>query len=371
MKSVVTVKLKIKSNPIIIKTMGVYSKTVSYISNKGFDCGVSRRYDLHRLCYYECKEKFKLPSQFIINANRIASQTLKAIKKSKGSKPIFKEYIPLDFDKRTFVFRFDNIRLTTMHGRINIPIDIPEYYWKYLDWSPQTAQIILKKDQLFIHIIFSKNKKIPLPSGKSVGIDLGIRTLAVTSEKKFFNIKQVKNKRIMFKRLRKKLQAKGTTSAKKLLKKISGREKRFMAWVNHNVSKQIVSSLKPGDVIIMEQLKGIRKSKGRRFNFWLHGWSFYQLQRFISYKAVLRGIGVSKINPFHTSKRCSKCGEIGSRSKGFFKCLHCGHSLNADLNASYNLAKHTSMSECVLAVVNQQHIHNDESKAGVPELRMN
>jgi len=37
--------------------------------------------------------------------------------------------------------------------------------------------------------------------------------------------------------------------------------------------------------------------------------------------------------------------------------------LNADLNASYNLAKHNSMTNCVLVDVNQPHSRSDEAKA--------
>ncbi|MBS3095786.1 transposase [Candidatus Woesearchaeota archaeon] len=47
----------------------------------------------------------------------------------------------------------------------------------------------------------------------------------------------------------------------------------------------------------------------------------------------------------------------------FFHCNHCGFSLNADLNASYNFAKHHSMPDCVSADVNQPHSRSDEAKA--------
>ncbi|MBS3095106.1 transposase [Candidatus Woesearchaeota archaeon] len=77
------------------------------------------------------------------------------------------------------------------------------------------------------------------------------------------------------------------------------------------------------------------------------------MQGFIEYKARLNGVKVIKVKPYNTSKDCSRCELPGTRSKGFFHCNHCGFSLNADLNASYNLAKHNSMTNCVLADVNQ------------------
>jgi transposase len=52
----------------------------------------------------------------------------------------------------------------------------------------------------------------------------------------------------------------------------------------------------------------------------------------------MKGIIVEKVKPNYTSQICSRCGKLGSRSKSLFVCSHCGYSLNADLNASKNLA---------------------------------
>ncbi|MDP2909107.1 MAG: transposase, partial [Nanoarchaeota archaeon] len=306
MKSFVTIKLKVRQRKEVLETMRQYSRAVSYIADKGFKAGIFNRYELHHLCYYKTKKRFGLPSQFVINANRVASQTLKSVKTNRGGKPVFKEFLPLPFDKRTFSFSSDKIRVTTIKGRIDIPVEVPECYWKYLDWSPQTAQIIKTKKGLFIHITFSRNVNACVSDGKVVGVDIGINHVAVTSNKQFFSGSKIKSCMVKFKRLRSKLQAKGTRSSKRLLKKLSGRERRFKAWANHNVSKRIVDSCRAGDTIVMEDIKGIRRNKGRRINFWLHGWNFYQLQSFISYKAVEKGVRIIKINPYLTSQTCSK-----------------------------------------------------------------
>jgi transposase len=90
----------------------------------------------------------------------------------------------------------------------------------------------------------------------------------------------------------------------------------------------------------MEDLKGIRKqNRGRKINYWISNWSFYQLQSFIQYKAIKKGIDVVRIKPNYTSQICHRCGQLGTRSKGCFCCSHCGLSdFNADLNAGRNLA---------------------------------
>src|SRR3989304_8526519 len=97
-----------------------------------------------------------------------------------------------------------------------------------------------------------------------------------------------------------------------------------MAWVNHNISKDIVAS---ADTIVLENLKGIRKQrKGKRFNRWLNSWSFFQLQSFIKYKAEREGKAIVFVSPYMTSQTCSNCLKIGSRYFDFFTCLHCNFS---------------------------------------------
>ena len=366
MKSITTIKLKLPHNNILLETMNQYSYSANKVIYFGWNIKTNNKIELHNLTYYKIREETNLPAQLVCSSRDKACEVLKA-SRFKNKKPVMKEYSSIRYDARSFGFKSDNKRyyvsLVTINGRIKFPVKIPEYYWKYLDWKTRSADLILdKKNRLFIHIVLSRDVNI-IPSNNKVGIDLGINNIAVTSNKKFFNPSNIKSTKIKFKRLRTKLQAKGTKSARKLLKKISGKEKLFMSWVNHNISKEIVNGIEEG-TIVMEELKGIRKiRKGRRFNFWLNSWSFYQLQKFIEYKAIRKGINFVKVSPYLTSQTCSKCNKIGSRSKGFFNCSHCGYSLNADLNASYNLAKHDSISDHVLVAVNQPNIPSYETEA--------
>src|SRR3989338_2651594 len=90
MKKRVTLKLKIPNNNLLVESMKTYSEAISFITEQGYQNNISNRYQLHNLTYYQAKKKFNLPSQYIINAIRISSQTLKSIKSNKGSKPKYK-----------------------------------------------------------------------------------------------------------------------------------------------------------------------------------------------------------------------------------------------------------------------------------------
>jgi putative transposase len=89
-------------------------------------------------------------------------------------------------------------------------------------------------------------------------------------------------------RLRAKLQRKGTRSARRLLRKRRIRERRFATDTNHCISKQLVAEAeRTGRGIALEDLEGIRERvrlrKPQRAT--LHSWAFHQLGQFVAYKA--------------------------------------------------------------------------------------
>src|SRR3990167_3488455 len=254
MKSVATIKLKIPSNKQLLDMSSTFLQAVQYAIDKGFKAKISNRFKLHHLVYRDLRKL--LPADFACEAIAKASENLKSTKLKK--KPIIKS-CPISFNRNLFTFSFEKVRIATFvkGKRQNVPIEIPEYYWKYLDWRYQTLEIIKdKKGILFFHITFSRDINTPISccSDRILGVDVGINNLAVTSDGRVF--KGHKTRIMQNNYLRRKLQSKGTKSAKRLLRKISGRQKRYMAWINHKVSKEIIQN---ADVIVLENLKGIRK----------------------------------------------------------------------------------------------------------------
>ena len=159
-------------------------------------------------------------------------------------------------------------------------------------------------------------------------------------------------------KLRRKLQQKGTRSAKRLLAnrskpigpgqavqaKRSKKESRFATDSNHRISKTIVAEAeRTGRGIARERLEGIRERarfrKPQRAA--LHSWGFHQLGAFIDDKAVRAGVPVVAVDPAYTSQRCSGCGHVHRKNRpnrDTFRCTRCGLSLPADLNAASNIA---------------------------------
>lgn len=112
-----------------------------------------------------------------------------------------------------------------------------------------------------------------------LGVDLGIVNLAADSDGENFSGAEVQRNRRIFEHRRKNLQKKQTLSAKRKLKKLSGKQARFQKDINHRISKLLVQKAQDTcRAIALEDLSGIRKTPVRRSQRSKQSnWSFYQL----------------------------------------------------------------------------------------------
>jgi IS605 OrfB family transposase len=176
-----------------------------------------------------------------------------------------------------------------------------------------------------------------------LGVDLGIANIAYDSDGQRWAGARLNSMRHRNRRLRGKLQKKGTKSAKRLLKKRRRKESRMARDVNHSLSKKIVVKAQcTGRGIALEDLKGIgERVKARKpQRATLKSWSFRQLGNFIAYKATLAGVPVVFVDPAHTSQECPACGHAcrANRSRqARFKCVSCGLAGPADAIAALNI----------------------------------
>ena len=206
-------------------------------------------------------------------------------------------------------------------------------------------------------------KKAETRDVKVVGIDRGIKNIAVLSNNQFFNSAHLKDIKGKYEYNRKRLQHAGTRSAHRKLRELSGRERRFVLDINHVISKQIVNL--PFNVFALEDLESARmrtKRNGKKFNHKPGSWSPYQLEQFIRYKARDMGKAVICVNPKYTSQKCSKCryADKSNRKGPIFHCNSCGFELHADLNASRNI-EILGKSEYFRLLSTSQSLRSDES----------
>jgi len=237
------------------------------------------------------------------------------------------------------------VNLSTVTGRQRIPFTVPTYAAKYTTYPTATADLVRTRGHWYLHVVVDVPTPHVEPTDAVVGVDVGVTRAAVSSDNRFHGKRRWRAMEARDFRLRRALQAKGTKSAKRRLKKLSGRTARRRRDHDHVVSRRLVDGVPDGATIAVENLTNIRsRVKARKANGGqrrLHSWSFASLRAMIAYKAQERGIRVEGIDPRHTSQTCHRCSfqsRYNRRSQSEFWCRSCGYRTNADRNASFNIA---------------------------------
>ncbi|MCE7736571.1 MAG: IS200/IS605 family element transposase accessory protein TnpB [Candidatus Heimdallarchaeota archaeon] len=336
-----------KSKEQLKTTFKEYSKAAQTAFDYANANNTTNRIKVHHGIYKSFRKQSSLNSQLVINAKNKAMDVIRSLKAKKKQRNVkFMNKIPIRYDYRSSTINQEtqSVSLATTGKRINLEYILPGYCQKYSDWEFRSFELLKKGDKYYLHFVVRKYVKASGEhSGEFIGIDRGIRHIAVTSQNQFYNgsrLREIKNR---YFRLKRGLQKKGTRSAKRKLKKTAGKEKRFQKDQNHCISKDIINNLNSNSTIILEDLSEIRKTakyrKKSRQGRELNSWGFYQFQIFLEYKGKENNIEVVYVDPAYTSQRCNMCGYISkkNRSGANFSCLSCGFGLNADLNASRNI----------------------------------
>lgn len=365
----ITLKLHVADEDIqsLLQTMREYTYAFDVCSEWGFKNHSYNKVGNHNATYRNIRSVVpKLPSSLVQCARDCACDALKAVKCK--HQPTRNELSAIRYNSRVIRVNFDmkHAMISTSNGRIRGDFVLPAYYQKYSGWYIKSSTISFRKRDKTFYLgcqVESNsqpptNHKYHADSNPILGIDRGIVNIAVCSDNTFYNSKKVKNTRAKYAKLRAELQSKGTRSAKRKLRELSGRERRFVTDVNHCISKHIVQ--KPHTTFALEDLSKIRvqnRRKGRDFNRKLNNWAFYELEQFIRYKSENVGKSVVFVDARFTSQKCSKCGHVhkSNRNASDFKCKKCGFNLHADLNASRNIA-HAGISCMSRLHVNQPNV---------------
>jgi IS605 OrfB family transposase len=295
----------------------------------------------HHALYAQLRERYPdMPSAFVQAVRDTAMEAVKATSFKK--RPRKKSTSGLRFDRRTMTLRGYQLTLSCIGNRERIILQVPDYFKEIFEtWQFKGGILTYTKrnKQFWVRLVFEIDTPSKQQGGKIQGIDRGLYHLAVTSDGKFFSNAKVRATHRRYLYNKRTLQAKGTHSAKRHLKLMSGREKRFSQYVNHVVTKQL--ALQP-DVatFVLEDLSGIRNQrKGRKINKWIGNWPFHQFQTFLAYKAEASGKSIAFVDARRTSRKCSRCGYAArsNRSKSRFLCGRCGFQIHSDLNAAINI----------------------------------
>ena len=212
----------------------------------------------------------------------------------------------------------------------------------------------------WISVGIEVEESIEVPTNNGVGIDLGIKDLAICSDnntyKNINKTKEVKRLKKKKRRLQRKVSRKylinkkgvcysKTSNIIKLenqLLKLNHRLTNIRHNYLHKTTSEIINR-KPM-FIALEDLNVTGMVKNKHLAKAIQDQSFYEFKRIISYKANWNNIKIIEVPRFYpSSKTCSECGSIKKDLKlsdREYICLECGCVIDRDYNASINLMKY-------------------------------
>lgn len=188
---------------------------------------------------------------------------------------------------------------------------------------------------------------LELPTCAPMGIDLGIKSLAVCSDGKVFeNPKMLTLVERKLKRLQREVsrREKGSSNRRKSVEKLArchARVSDIRRHALHEVSHYVTFQKRPS-VVVLEDLNVRGMLTNHHLAKAISDASFSELRRQIEYKAGWSGIDVVIADRFYpSSKTCSNCGSVKndlSLDDRIYKCENCGFEIDRDLNAAINLS---------------------------------
>ena len=301
----------------------------------------------------------ELSSTTISQAVKDACEAYKKFFKGLSKYPKFKSR---KRSKLSFYVRYDRLSPTetTINfeniGRIKIkPNQIP----LNVKYSNSRCSFDGKYWILSVGIEQNENQ-VKLNKDLSLGIDLGIKDLAIISNKKVYkNINKSKEMRRLYKKLRrlqmqvsrkyemnkdgmKFVKTKNIIKLEKQIKLVNRRISSIRENYNHHLTSYIVKQL-PYRVVI-EDLNVNGMMKNRHLSKAIARQGFYEIRRQLEYKSKFNGIELVIADRWYpSSKTCSCCGNVKRNLKlsdRTYICSECGLIIDRDYNASLNLANY-------------------------------
>src|SRR6266852_3590687 len=419
MQQIITAKLKLLTTPeqgqVLRQTQLAYRDALNYVSRYAFEHGkLSNAERLQQGTYHEIRVLYNLPSQMACNVARQVAASYKGLWTKLKQNLVHrqaghtkKRYKGLDQPPKyvsptvTYNYGYDysfkteqQVSVLTLQGRVIVPYTGYDKHVALIQKGAEigAAKLWYDKPKKQFYLLISLEIEVADPTPEThtsvVGVDVGVRYLAVTSTTKgecsFHTGKGIVPKANHYARLRKRLQKKGTRSATRRLMVISGRERRLKQDANHAVSKRIVTR-HPHSLIGLENLTDIRERtrrkrgkkeslKQRRANAAYSKWSFAELQSMIAYKALLHESMAIKVDAHYTSKACPVCGhtcDANRPNKGLlFLCQNCHYTLHADLVGARNITMRTLLVRQDWASTGQLSVAPDVSSDEIKAARL-
>jgi len=182
-------------------------------------------------------------------------------------------------------------------------------------------------------------------TGENVGIDLGIKDLAVTNTgDKYPNAKNYIRNQKKLARLQRQLsrKPKGSKNRRKMCHKIAMLHERITNQRNNAIHNMTTDLVRKYDIICLEDLNVKDMMHRNLYAKFIADASWHEIRRQLEYKAKWYGKKVVIIDRFYPSSQlCSNCGYQNKKVRDLkirkWVCLSCGSVHDRDINAAINI----------------------------------
>ena len=306
---------------------------------------------VHAQCYNVLREQFpQMPSQGIIRVQKSVLAMLRAIRSSKHKNASVpqKKSLSLQLDKRLY----SNLSINGIMLSTGKPLKREQCSFVLYDkvrelfstCVPKDPTIFARDGRLFLSVPFEVSS-LPCRDDVSLGVDLGMKRLFVTSEGKSFVDKAYLKERRKLRYMKRCLQSKGTHSAKRHLKKISHKERNISKDMVERACNALLKSSE-ASIVVLEDLSKIKVKTSKtkeghdrtKHNNALSQIPFYLFKERLTHKATLVGKQVVSVSPAFTSQTDSRTNKRDGIRKGCNYICSDGVVFDADWNAAVNIA---------------------------------
>lgn len=307
---------------------------------------------VHEFVYGALRDKYKsLPAQCIIRIYKEVIAALRSIRsnKHKDAETPRRKTLSMRIDKRLYSnLTVDGIALTgeVKNKRTKYTfVKFPKMEMLFSQYKAKDPLIFIRDNRIFLSVPFEVAER-PVTGEESIGVDLVMKRMFVTSEGFAYKDDKYLTKRRKLRYLKRCLQSKGTNSAKKHLRKVRHKERSISKDFCNRAANVLLAST-DADIIVMEDLTKIKKStsrtkegyKRKRHNNAMSQVPFYLFREILAHKAPLHGKRVETVNPAYTSQTDCLTGKKDGIRHGCRYHRNGGGVLDADWNASINIAK--------------------------------
>jgi putative transposase len=232
---------------LLSATMRAFNAAADWLAGEAFRLRTANKVELQQLYYDQLRDDFGISAQMAI---RCIAQVCEAYSRDKSIRPRFKKYASIPYDQRLMTFKgIDHVSLLTLEGRTIVPVVMGKYQSERFNGKHGQGDLVKRKDgKWFLLVTIKTPEAVPEPSTDFIGVDFGVVNLAVDSDGEMHQGDDVERTRQHYVKVKRSLQRKAAKqkrggkrplNAKRKLKALSGRERRFKADTNHTIAKKI------------------------------------------------------------------------------------------------------------------------------------